>query len=387
MSTRTAFVVAALIATVGCSSSSRPPAVTPPVTPPVVTPTDPPVIDPPALPVPRPDVRWPALCASYYAAVTDPDLDVPAFASWLRGVGATCTRAWLLDAWAVGERDAAGRFKPGQYDGFISVVRLADGRFDLSAWNESYFARLRSFTDTMNAAGVWPHFTVLELYTWSARKAGLPFVPDPNKGPFRNNINGVRWGDPDDATFFSLPDAWLPSFMCKAVATLDGTSYAIELGNEMPERALHFRLRDALKNCGYRGDVTVSRNEDAPGQAFNMQIGTGGFDRLALHGKLSLDYLDEVFEEEAAAGRPTTFRAMWPLVDPARIILSSDGGGGNPAHLDNLRAVACDALRRGASYEHQLALKRRRFFGDGSLQMADLAIDEAMLRSLAACRQ
>lgn len=379
---RVTFVI--LLAAACAAPPSQPPVLPPPV---VVEPPQPEVTPPPVdEPAPaRPEVRLPALCASYYASPTDPDLDLEAFAAFLDDTGQDCTRGWLIDAWSIGQRDSTGKFLPGQYDGRLPVVRTADGRFDLSTWNEDYWRHLRRYVDTLNARGVWPHLTFLELYSWSDRKASLPFVPDPNRGMFRFNVNGVKWGDPDDDTFFSLPDSWLNRFICRVVETLDGTAWAAEVGNEMPEKPMHFRIISQLRACGFRGLVTVNRNEDAPGQPWNMDVG-GRVDAIAFHGKLSLDYLDELFPDEAPAGRPTTFRAMWGLVDPSRIILSSDGGGGNPALLPDLAAVALDTLRRGGSYEHQLALKRNRFYGDGTLRMADLAIDAEFLRRLAAAR-
>jgi len=338
-----------------------------------------------ATPAAQAKVTWPALCASYYASVTDPDLNVEQFAVWLKKVNATCTRAWLLDAWAIGEKGSDGAFLRGQYDGALPVQRRADGLFDLSAWNDAYFARVRSYVEVMNRHGVWPHLTFLDLYTWSETKAPLQFVPDADKGPFRHNVNGTRWGAPDEATFAAMPDAWMKQFMCRVVKTLQGTSWAAEVGNEMPDRGLHTRMAAALRDCGWTGDITVNRDVTAPGQYWNMDVGKT-FSRIAFHGFLDLSYLDTPYPEEASAGRPTTFRDVWSKVDPARVIVSSDGGGGDSAHLPALKEVACDTLKRGATYEHQLALKRRRFFGDGTLRMADVAIDEAFLLSLSACR-
>ena len=337
---------------------------------------------PPAAEPRRPAVEWPAVCASYYTSLTDPDLDLPRFAAWLRDVGVTCTRAWLLDAWALGERDANGQFRPGQYDGRYPVVRLGDGRFDLGRWNGSYWTHLRTYVDTMNAHGIWPHLTLLELYTWSDRKADLPFVPTVERNLFRFNVNGIRWGGPDDRTFEALPDGWFARFVCKVHDTLTGTAWVAEIGNEMPDKRMHFRIAATLGGCGYEGEITVNRDASTPGQFWNMDIGGGTFSRLALHGVLDMGYLDRAFPEEAGAGRPTTFREAWPLYDASRVIISSDGGGGDPALLPDLLRVAKDALARGASYEHQLALKRNRFFGDGKLRMGDLALDEAFLRSL-----
>jgi hypothetical protein len=375
------WILVSLMLVAACGATVRGPVFTPPVPAPVPVPVVPPVVEPAR----RPEVTFPALCASNYAEFTDPDMDVPALAAWYERHGVTCTRAWLIDAWAIGEREPDGTFKRGQYDGRIPVVRLPSGQFDLSRWDESYFASLRGSVDTMNAHGVWPHLTVLELYAWSDRKSGLPFVPDVNLQPYRNNVNGVRWGGPDDPTLFTLPDPWLRAFTCKVVETLAGTSYMLQVGNEFPEKELHWRMIDTFRECGYQGQVSVNRNEDTPGQYWNMDTG-GRVDRLELHGFMDIGYLDVEHPREAEAGRPTTFRAMWGLVDPARVIVSSDGGGGNPDRLPELREVACDALRRGASYEHQLAIKRNRFYGDGTLRMSDLSLDSAFLLSLKGCR-
>jgi hypothetical protein len=229
---------------------------------------------------------------------------------------------------------------------------------------------------------VWVEWNLLELYTWSERKQNLPFVPDQNRQPFRFNVNDVAWGHPDDPTFFTIPDDWTKRFACQVVTTLDGTSYALKIGNEFPEKPAHFRLVDHLRTgCGFTGDIVINRQEDTPGQYWNMEIAPRNL-RLEIHGRLSIDYLDEEFPDEAPAGRPTRFRAMWPQVDAARVLLSSDGGGGNPSHQPALTVVARDVLQRGGSYEHQLALKRNRFFGDGVLRMGDLELDRAFLRGL-----
>ena len=338
-------------------------------------------------PIDRPAVIWPAIGASYYTSLTDSDLDLDFFATELGDWGVQWTRVWLLDAWALGERRPDGSFLEGQYDGRIPVMRQIDGRFDLDEWNPAYFDHLKLYTDTLNAHGVWPQFTILELYTWSDRKADLPFVPTVELNVFRNNSNGVKWGDPDDLTFFTLPDEWLSAFICKVVTTLDGTSYAMEAANEMPEKGLNFRLAEQAQACGYGSSTTsdtiaVNRQNDSPGQYWNMEVGGPVFSHISYHGKLDISYLDEVYPDEAPAGRPTTFREAWPMYEAFRVILSSDGGGGNPDLQPDLLVVAQDALARGGSYEHQLALKRNRFFGDGTLRMEDMAIDEDFIRTL-----
>lgn len=327
-------------------------------------------------------VKWPAVGASYYTLATDPDVDVEYFAHELEQVGVTFTRFWLLDAWALGERGDDGKFLPGQYEGYLPVKRAEP--FDLYDWSEAYFRHLRAVVDTLNTHQIWPQITILDLYTWSDRKAKNKWVPSVDKQPYRFNINGVRWGNPDDPTFETLPDAWLSAFICKVVSTLDGSAWVPEIGNEMPEKEMHERILRALRECGWEGEVTINRNEDTPGQYWNMRIGDL-YDRIALHNLLDISYLDVEYPDEAPAGRPTTFRKMWEQVEPNRVIISSDGSGGNPDYLSNLKEVACDALLRGASYEHQLAIKRNRFWGDGSLRMSDLSIDTGFLESLQSC--
>lgn len=374
-----------MVALVGCIGPIWNP---PPAPPPVPTPTPiptpvppPPPPDPTPPPITRPAVTWPAVGASYYTCPTDPDCDLTAYATFLAAVDVDFTQGWLLDAWAIGQRDSAGNFLRGQYDGFLPWIRGPDGRFDLTQFDPRYFARIRAFTDTLNSVGLWVEWSIYELYTWSERKAGLPFVPNQDLQPLRNNVNNVSYGHPDDPTFFAIPDAVMKSFACKVIDTLQGTSYVLKTGNEFPEKAAHFRLAEHLRSCGFTGDLIVNRQEDTPGQYWNMDIG-GVFQRLELHGRLNIRYLDEEFPEEAHAGRPTTFRAMWPLVDASRVLLSSDGGGGNPALHDDLLVVFRDARHRGASVELQLALKRNRFFGDGTLRMGDLDIDRPFLQRL-----
>jgi len=308
-------------------------------------------------------------------------VDVPRFAAFLKDHGCQFTQAWLLDAWAIGEQQA-GRFKPGQYDGFLPWIRLPDGRFDLDQPNAEYYDHLRTYVDTMNQHGMFVELSVLELYTWSARKDRLPFVPNRNLQPVRRNVNVVLWGDPDDdATFSALPDAVVRNLLHHVMDALDGTSYCLKVGNEFPEKRANLDTVTLIRDLGFSGDVIINRQEDTPGQYWNMGVGVR-CDLLELHGRLSLDYLDEDFPDEADADRPRTFRAMWDLVNPARVILSSDGGGGNPDLQPDLLLVARDALARGASYEHQLALKRNRFYGDGALRMDDLALDSAFLKDI-----
>jgi hypothetical protein len=308
---------------------------------------------------------------SFYTALTCPYVEPRSYAQALANCGVGLTRVWLLDAWAVNAGDDAG-----QYPGFLPVTRTSDGRFDLHAWDTAYFDRLAAFTQALNDQRIVVQYSLLELYTWAQRKQGLLWVPDANLGPWRDNVNGVRWGDPDDPTFFALPDAWMDEFLGRVLEVLDGRMVRYECANEMPEKSLQYRLRDALRALGYAGPVQVNRQDDTPGQYWNMGVDRGDFQTLALHGKRDLSYLDEVYLDEAEAGRPTTFREMWPLVDASRITLSSDGCRKSTDVADAydypaLTAVATDTLARGADYEHQLACKLR-IFTDGRFRLEDI---------------
>jgi len=318
--------------------------------------------------------------ASDYQSLGDPRVDPPAFASALAGLGVTFTRVWLIDAWATGTGE------PGSYDGVLPATRHADGRWDLFAWNAAYFERLREYARAMNARGITPIFTLLELYSWSETKQPLLWVPDQDQGLFRANVNGVRWGPPDEPTLAALPDRWLQAFSCRVITTLDGTRFAIELGNEMRDEAMHDRLVSHLRTtCGYAGEVLVNRDRSHPGLFAAMSIG-GRYDRLSIHAAPSIAYLDE---RHPGGDRFATFRALFDSgIDMARIVVSSDGSRASTDvarayDYDSLRGVALDILRRGGSYEHQLAIKLRRFT-EGRYDLGDLRYDAAFLRELAA---
>lgn len=333
----------------------------------------------PAPPSPTPSLDpWPSIGLSYYASLTDPRLDIVGFFARLRDAGATLTRTWLMDAWAV---DQGG---PGQYDGFVPFVRDGNGRWDLYTVRADYLERLRIYVDLANAHGIVPLLTGLELYTWSQRKAGMLWVPDQSQLWMQNNRQGIVYRGDDAFTTLATTGThgWLRSFYGAVVRTLDGLVYAVELGNEMPEKELHYRLRDLWRAAGYAGPISINRHEDTPGQFSNMKIGRD-FEQLAYHGRRDMSYLDEPFERE-----PTyrTFRAFFgsPACVPGRITLSSDGcrksvNVGDVYDYEALGAVFRDALARGFAIEHQSALKIRSFV-EGRIDLADL--ETSWLRSL-----
>lgn len=327
------------------------------------------------IPVPPVEDTWPRLGLSYYTSATDPRLDIPGFAARLRDAGADYTRVWLIDAWAV---SASGG--TGCYDGWLPWRRASDGRFDLWDINPTYFDRLRFYVEQLNAVGVLPQLCGWELYTWSDRKAGMLWVPDARQGPFRKNRQGVYYADDSAFDRIGQPsgeDAFLGHFYRRVVQTLGGTTYAIELANEMPQKELHIRLRDAWRAAGYVGSISVNRNEDTPGQYSNMKIGTN-YSRIAYHGKRDLGYLDEDFADEPVY---RTFRAFYDSTsyESHRIVLSSDGcrksTDVNDAYdYDALGAVFRDGLARGFSVEHQSRMKLRGFT-ENRIDLHDLEVD------------
>lgn len=335
-------------------------------------------------------VTWPQTGLSYYAGLGDPDFDWAVFLDFCREMGVGYHRTWLIDAWAT--QDIGGR-----YDGYLPCKRLSDGRFDLFQWRQDYFDRLKASTVASNQRGIFPLWTILELYAWSQRKAGMPYVPDVTKNLFRYNVNGVHWGQPDDRTFGAepyagegLPDEWLRAFLTRVLETLHGTVYALQIGNEMPEKAMHWRIIDLVRDLGYDGEIVINRNEDGPGQPFNMQMsGAGGsrYDRHEFHlatsdARTTETWLDVEHPDEAPAGRPTTMRALLDRIEASRIIISSDGDGGRV--VPEQQALARQIRMAGASFERQSNLKRNRFFGDGSLQMAHLAYERPLLEAIRA---
>lgn len=321
-----------------------------------------------------PDMHaWPKFGGSYNAGMTNPACDPALFASLNRDAGGDFTRVNAVDAWAVGPNG------PGQYAGFVPWERDASGVFDLEKPDARWDERLNDYVRAQNAGGATVHVTVFDLYSWSDRKQGLLWVPDQNLGPFRRNRNNVRWGNPDDPTFLTLPDWVLLQLIARICGATKGLAVAFECGNEMPEKDMQFRIAAALRShftAHWHPDVTVNRQEDTSGQYFNMKVGTA-VDRIAYHGKASLAYLDEDFADEPST-RPRTFRQLWDrswpegTVDPRRVIMSSDGCRSNNTmdcyDWPTLAAVARDHIRRGFTFEHQSRVKMQPFL-EGTLDL------------------
>lgn len=164
-------------------------------------------------------------------------------------------------------------------------------------------------------------------------------------------------------------------------------------GNEFPEKDAHIRLAAILRShftADWMPFISCNRNEDTPGQYFNMKIGRAiaagvQFDQIAYHGKDRISYLDEVDEDEPSH-RPNTFRRLWTetfdegRVDPKRIIMSTDGCRKSGGLIDDcyewdvLREVLQDHQRRGFTIEHQSRIKMRPFL-ENRLALSDFEGD------------
>jgi len=253
------------------------------------------------------------------------------------------------------------------HDLILPFTGRPDGKVDLFDWNPAYFDRAEAIVAEMNARGVLVQFTLTELYGWSSRKQGLPGVPDANAGPWRRNVNGIHWGIPDDDVYFTTePQGWLTSYITRIVSRLKGAGVIWRLGNEMPEKALHERLRAVVRRIDPSAQIVINR-EDVPGMYANMRIGHD-YDRIEYHGLRDLGTLDIVHDNGSATDRPDTFRKLLNRsdVDCKRIVLSSDGCRASSTDLVNtydwprLLEVAQYGAQRGCSYSHQSRAKMTR---------------------------
>ena len=304
-------------------------------------------------------LTWPRRGASIAALLVDPAWD---FHEWARILGAYfggrgLTRINILSAdWPT----PGGLMWP--------FAKLANGRYDLYSFNPWFLDRAVAIKHAMHQQGIVVQWTLLELYSWSNRKKGAG-IPDGNLGPFRNNINGVKWGGlytgdrrEDDATLAALPDAWLTEFCRWMLPAIGGPGTVIEIGNEFPEKELHQRMAALIRSIVPGQEVSVNRQEDTPGQYANMKIGTA-YDRIAFHGRLLKsvkDLHDRVYLDEPKYQTFDMFFQLCPH-DPKRIIFSSDGArisNTDPIYdWDHLLAFAEAVIDRGCSYEHQSILK------------------------------
>jgi hypothetical protein len=304
-------------------------------------------------------LTWPRRGASIAALLVDQGWDYHEWARILGGYfgGRGLTRINVLSAdWPT----PGGLLWP--------FWKRPDGQFDLYRFNPWFTDRAVAIRDAMHRQGIVVQWTFLELYSWSNRKKG-PGIPDGNYGPFRYNVNGVKWGGAyngdrkeDDATLTALPDPWLTAFCEWIVPIIGGPGTVIEIGNEFPEKPLHERMAALIHRINPAQQVSWNRQEDTPGQYPNMMKGDR-YERCAFHGRLlkKVSDLDRVYTTEPDYRTFNEFFNECPH-DPARIIFSSDGARSSNDPIEtydwpHLLAFAEAVIQRGCGYEHQSRMK------------------------------
>ena len=316
---------------------------------------------------------FPRLGLSIASVIVNTQYDLAELAERYQDAGVQLTRINLLSAlW------------PG-VDCLPFLIPPVGVPFDLYQWDNRHFERLDEARERLNAIGCVVIWTGWELYSWSNRKGFKSVgvrdhgVPDANLGPWRHNLNNLRYGGlyngdrkQDDETLGAghwntspnaIPGAWGKAYLSKAAPFLGLTVNILETANEMPEKGLHQRVRDAARAAQAGALIGVNRQEDTPGQYANMQIGSA-YDFIELHGRL-LKHPDDL--DRPYADEPTyqTFRDFFDRCphDPRRIIFSSDGARSS-AHPENtydwgpLREFVQEVHGvRKCSFEHQSRAK------------------------------
>lgn len=248
--------------------------------------------------------------------------------------------------------------------------------WDLMRPNPAYFERQIAMVEYYRSYGVRPLINFVDLYPWSAEKAALPGIPNPDSGPFRHNINGVKWGvgpgnHPDDPFYLEQPDGgpgtgpgWLKMFI-EQIVGLIGDRADYQTGNECPESGLHDRIRDVILRVCPTAKIASSRNNDSPGQFYNM-VKTHRHDAINFHGWKNMDRMHEKFGEEhnPDTGRPDNYADLFAALAPSerrQIIACSDGARSNssnyPYDLPALFGAFEFAWQNGANIDHQSGAK------------------------------
>jgi len=206
-------------------------------------------------------------------------------------------------------------------NGVFPFKKLPDGKWDLFDWDNRYFERLLEIKEKFNKAGIVIPWCFLELYSWSDRKPG----PQQISTFWRNNVNGIYW-PPGDSTLTSiLPDKWCKEFIKKICPLLDLHVNMFRIGNELPEKGLHERIRDLVRAEVPGALIDVNRNEDTPGQYKNMKIGQN-YDFISFHGA-KLKQLSDLNRKDYEDGPHDSWQDFIDdgPHDKWRITFSSDG--------------------------------------------------------------
>jgi hypothetical protein len=289
--------------------------------------------------------KWPRYGMSISGFVLNPRHQVEEIVKIYQEAGVTLTRINLL---------ATSWVNPANY---MPFTRVGENLWDLYKWDQRYFDRLELVRDLMNEAGIVVIWTNYELYSWSKRKD----FPGQDKTPWRNNINGVFW-EKEDTTLYKLPDAWSIAWFEKVVPYLRLNPNVFEVGNEFPEKPLHFRVKNEIKRIQPDALVSVNRQEDTPGQYVNMKVGKE-VDFCSYHGRLLKhpSDLERVYPKEPDW---KTFNQFFEDVrpDPKKMIFSSDGARSSDDPVDtynweNLRDFFREIKAKGCSIEHQSRAK------------------------------
>ena len=228
--------------------------------------------------------------------------------------------------------------------------REPNGLWNLYFWNDQYFERLQEIKESFNSAGINIQWTNYELYSWSKRKQGV----QQNNTPWRNNVNGVNWSQEDD-TLYILPDEWSKEWFRKVCPLLDLEINPFEIGNELPEKGLHERVRDEVKKIIPRALIQVNRNDDTPGQYKNMKIGIN-YDFVSFHGS-KLKQLSDLNRKDYQDGPHDSWQ---DFIDdgphkPNRVIFSSDGARINKDSSLGITETY-DWVRLGEFFDHMSEL-------------------------------
>jgi hypothetical protein len=173
----------------------------------------------------------------------------------------------------------------------------------------------------------------------------------------RKNVNGVKWGDPNDdqGIYFLLPDWVLQAFIAETFRLVPATGIYARTANESPEKPMHQRIYAEIKAQRPDCFTICNRQNNNTGQYRNMVI-NGGMDGIEFHNFDHVSYIDEVMPGEV----PDTYPEAWAEADPRRIFMSTDGcRNGNTTDVgqsyeyNDIRDVLIDHWRRGFNISHQ----------------------------------
>jgi hypothetical protein len=184
--------------------------------------------------------------------------DYEAFLAYLAAHDLNLFRGWVWDLpWSrQGPNGGPFRFRPMPWRR-TGPGQATDGepRFDLTAWDDAWFARLRDRTARAADVGVYVAIMLFQGFGWQFDRTpedGFPYDG-------RNNVNGIDCGPGDAAATLEHPavlaaqDAYVRR-VADAVADLPNVLFEVanEAGPASTEWQYHHirRLRDHLRSIG-----------------------------------------------------------------------------------------------------------------------------------------